>query len=197
VFYFGNAIAEAGNNSADANVTSADELQARANQAFGVPITNRWDYNRDGKVGTADQLLARSHTTIGAAALQLITAPAAGAGASALVTATSGDTPPPTDPPVTPKPPSGSMSATTTTPSSRLAGVQPPKQGPRPTPSPTKRSNADAHAPRRNGLNAAGSSGEQTACIRPQVRQSAATRTPGSVVRPIDTTAVAMSDNWR
>jgi hypothetical protein len=87
VFYFGNATAEAGNSASDANVTSADELQARANQAFGVPVTNRWDYNRDGRVGTADQLLARTHTTIGTAALQLITAPAAVGSTSSLVTA--------------------------------------------------------------------------------------------------------------
>src|SRR5205814_772065 len=81
VFYFGNAIGDAGNHTADAQVTAQDELLARANPRNLVdnpaPIDFAYDYNRDRKVDAVDQLLARANKTTFETALQLIAAPAA------------------------------------------------------------------------------------------------------------------------
>ncbi len=84
VFYFGNSIGDSGNSATDANVNSSDVLGARGHAAAGpVAITNVWDYNRDKVVDGADVSAALQHVTAGSAAMQLITAPASGAGSSA------------------------------------------------------------------------------------------------------------------
>ncbi|MFH1772316.1 MAG: hypothetical protein ABH872_05820 [Candidatus Omnitrophota bacterium] len=66
VFYFGNAIAEAGNSTADARVTTTDLLLARNNPCdFSNPagIDFKYDYNRDKYVNATDVLLARNNQT--------------------------------------------------------------------------------------------------------------------------------------
>src|SRR5205814_6102504 len=50
VFYFGNAIGEAGNDPASARVTAIDELRARANPTTDASLLNAYDFNRDGIV---------------------------------------------------------------------------------------------------------------------------------------------------
>jgi hypothetical protein len=78
VFYFGNAIGEAGNSATDAKVDPADELLARAhprNTLNPAPIDDLYDYNRDKRVDPADQLIARSNSTSILTALRLIVLP--------------------------------------------------------------------------------------------------------------------------
>jgi hypothetical protein len=81
VFYFGNAPGESGNATANAIVSTADEILAR-NFVHGpgnpASITDPYDFNRDGLVNTADRLIARSNRTGLATALRLITVPAIG-----------------------------------------------------------------------------------------------------------------------
>ncbi len=62
VFFFANKIGETGDISGNYFVTGlADELAARDNTAIGVPVTNVYDFNRDGIVGLSDQLIARNN----------------------------------------------------------------------------------------------------------------------------------------
>jgi len=68
VFFFGNALADsgAGDNATQAIVNVTDELGARNNPATlasNIPITNLYDYNRDGQVNTTDALAARNNPT--------------------------------------------------------------------------------------------------------------------------------------
>lgn len=72
VFYFGNAIGEAGNNPANANVDVNDELLARNNQTPTAAITNAYDYDRNGIVDLNDDVLAHSNLTGFVTALKLI-----------------------------------------------------------------------------------------------------------------------------
>jgi hypothetical protein len=72
VFYFGNAVGEAGNSASDARVNVSDQLAARNNPASNAPITSRFDYNRDGQVNITDELLARNNPTGAGNALRLI-----------------------------------------------------------------------------------------------------------------------------
>ncbi len=75
VFYFGNAVAEAGNSAGNAQVTTTDLLLARNNpRNFLNPaaIDFSYDYNRDGRVNSTDVLLARNNQTNFLTALQLI-----------------------------------------------------------------------------------------------------------------------------
>lgn len=75
IFYFGNAVGEAGNSPNDAKVDPADELLARANQrtVFNpAAITFPYDFNRDQRVDPGDQLLARANQTTVFNALNLI-----------------------------------------------------------------------------------------------------------------------------
>jgi O-glycosyl hydrolase len=83
VFYFGNAIGEAGNDPASARVTTLDELSARSHPTAFASIVNSCDYNRDGTVDVADQLVARTHGTCFINELRLIAAPALGGGDAA------------------------------------------------------------------------------------------------------------------
>jgi rhamnogalacturonan endolyase len=77
VFYFGNAVGESGDNSANAVVDSQDEINSRDNKTgfSAAAITNPYDYNRDGKVNSTDDLIAR-HNASGSNPLQLISPPA-------------------------------------------------------------------------------------------------------------------------
>jgi hypothetical protein len=80
VFYFGNAVGEAGNQPANALVNAGDEIAAR-NDAHTIlnpaPITNPHDYNRDSFVNAQDQIIARNNGTTIVTALRLISVPAA------------------------------------------------------------------------------------------------------------------------
>ncbi|HUT13754.1 MAG TPA: lamin tail domain-containing protein [Thermoguttaceae bacterium] len=83
VFYFGNAVAEAGNSPTDAQVTTIDLLLARNNpRSFLDPADAEfpYDYDRDGRVNTTDVLLARNNQTNFFTALRLIDVPSPGAG---------------------------------------------------------------------------------------------------------------------
>ncbi len=89
VFYFGNAVAEAGNSDTDTLVTATDLLLARNNpRTFLDPagIDYPYDYNRDQRVNTTDLLLARNNQTHMFTALRRITPPvdAGAAGATAV-----------------------------------------------------------------------------------------------------------------
>ena len=78
VFYFGNAIGEAGDSSSSALVTVADLLLARNNpRSFLEPagIDFPYDYNRDGLVNATDVLLARNNQSHFLSDLNLITVP--------------------------------------------------------------------------------------------------------------------------
>jgi len=78
VFYFGNAIAEAGDSFSNALVTVADLLLARNNpHSFLDPagIDFPYDYNRDGLVNATDVLLARNSQSHFLSDLNLITVP--------------------------------------------------------------------------------------------------------------------------
>jgi hypothetical protein len=67
VFYFGNGLADAGNNNSGAfQTTSADEVGARNNPTnLALPATrsNVYDYNRTGQVDSSDQIVARNNLT--------------------------------------------------------------------------------------------------------------------------------------
>ena len=75
VFYFGNAVGDSGDSPTDAMVNATDQIEVRANAGTGVPITDPYDYNRDGNVDTTDELVARQNQTYFLSALQLITVP--------------------------------------------------------------------------------------------------------------------------
>jgi hypothetical protein len=80
VFYFGNALGDSGlgNSATQATVNTTDELGARNNPQSvfnNIPLTNAYDYNRDGAVNTSDGLLARNNPTGAGNALRLIAPP--------------------------------------------------------------------------------------------------------------------------
>ena len=65
VFYFGNLAGEAGNvfpTSTEARVTAFDVADVRRNYSpvNNVLVTNRWDFNRDGRVNALDLVIARA-----------------------------------------------------------------------------------------------------------------------------------------
>jgi len=74
VFYFGNAVAEAGNSNTDARTTVIDLLLARNNRniLFPTALDDPYDYNRDRRVNVTDVLLARNNQTSFIDALDLI-----------------------------------------------------------------------------------------------------------------------------
>ncbi len=76
VFYFGNAIGETGNSTADARVTPADGIAVRNNPATlannPASITHACDFDRDRKVGPTDYVFCRNNGTNSGTALQLI-----------------------------------------------------------------------------------------------------------------------------
>ncbi|HEX2473823.1 MAG TPA: MBL fold metallo-hydrolase [Lacipirellulaceae bacterium] len=78
VFYFGSAMGETGNSSANAFVSAADEIGVRNNVTdVGelAGIGNVYDFNRDNAVNAADELIARSNRQLLSSALPLISAP--------------------------------------------------------------------------------------------------------------------------
>ncbi len=84
VFYFGNAVGESGNSTANAKVDAFDLLAARDNQrTFLDPAAIDFfvDYNRDAKVDVTDLLIARNNPTHFLNALSFIRVPDAGQGA--------------------------------------------------------------------------------------------------------------------
>jgi hypothetical protein len=85
VFYFGNAVGEAGNSPTNALVSAGDEIEARNdshNLLNPATITNRRDYNRDSFVNAQDQIIARNNGTTIQTALRLIGVPAPAAAAN-------------------------------------------------------------------------------------------------------------------
>ncbi|MBN2475222.1 MAG: beta-propeller fold lactonase family protein [Pirellulales bacterium] len=75
VFYFGNAVADAGNSPTDARVNATDMLLARNNpRTFLQPaaVDFPYDYNRDARVNATDVLLARNNQTHFLSALKLM-----------------------------------------------------------------------------------------------------------------------------
>ena len=84
VFYFGNAIGEAGNSAHNAIVNTTDEVVTR-NFQHGpsnlATIDDPFDYDRDRLVNATDRAIARSHQTGPTTALRLISPPADGAAA--------------------------------------------------------------------------------------------------------------------
>ncbi|MBN2473708.1 MAG: lamin tail domain-containing protein [Pirellulales bacterium] len=78
VFYFGNAVGESGNGTADAKVNATDMLLARNNpRNFLNPaaIDFPYDFDRDGRVNATDMLIARNNQTHFLNALRLISVP--------------------------------------------------------------------------------------------------------------------------
>ncbi|MBN2476259.1 MAG: lamin tail domain-containing protein [Pirellulales bacterium] len=78
VFYFGNAVGEAGNSTADAKVNASDMLLARNNPRNFLnpaPVDFPFDFNRDARVNATDMLLARNNQTHFLNALKLIAVP--------------------------------------------------------------------------------------------------------------------------
>ncbi len=73
-FFFGNAIGESGNSSLNAAVTSADASGALNNlhPVADLPISSRFDYNRDRKIISSDASIALNNLAVGPSALQLI-----------------------------------------------------------------------------------------------------------------------------
>ena len=78
VFYFGCAIGDTGNDPLYPKVNSSDVTRIRNNYSgFGsVPITNVYDFNRDGKVNSQDVTICRYYYS-GFGGLKLITPPPA------------------------------------------------------------------------------------------------------------------------
>ena len=57
VSYYGSAIGETGNSTANSMVTAVDALRIMQNVTLTAPISSRFDLNRDGRVGAADRLV--------------------------------------------------------------------------------------------------------------------------------------------
>jgi len=94
VFYFGNAIGEAGNSATEAMVNAIDEIDARTHPHWFLdpaPVYDPDDFNRDKKVDATDQIHVRSNQTFFLTDLNLITTPASapppGSGSAPLASA--------------------------------------------------------------------------------------------------------------
>jgi len=86
VFYFGNAVGEAGNSPSDTHVTVIDMLLARNNPRSLInpaAIDCDFDFNRDARVNATDVLLARNNPTGFHSVLKLIDLSAQGYGGPA------------------------------------------------------------------------------------------------------------------
>ena len=87
VFYFGNFVGDVGDNPRSAGVNATDVAGVRRNVSTRtLPVTNRYDLNKDGRVTNADVLIARAAETRGSQSLltappAALTAPPAPAGA--------------------------------------------------------------------------------------------------------------------
>ena len=85
VFFFGNAVGESGNSSANAAIDATDEIGARNNPHWFLDpalVDDAYDYNRDKKVDATDQIIARNNQTFFLNDLELITLPVATGSAS-------------------------------------------------------------------------------------------------------------------
>ncbi|MBN2474241.1 MAG: lamin tail domain-containing protein [Pirellulales bacterium] len=85
VFYFGNAVGEAGDSTTDAKVNASDMLLARNNPRTFLnpaPVDFACDFNRDARVNATDMLIARNNQTHFLNALRLISVPASKAAGS-------------------------------------------------------------------------------------------------------------------
>jgi len=84
VFFWANALADDGNTPDDAaayKTDANDELDARNNPKTliaNIPITNIYDYNRDGTVGATDQLASRNNATTNITAPKILNISGAG-----------------------------------------------------------------------------------------------------------------------
>jgi hypothetical protein len=78
VFYFGNAVGESGNSTSDAVVNGVDRLAAKQNRTASALVSNRFDFNRDGRVDRDDEWLARDNQASLRWSLKLITGPSLG-----------------------------------------------------------------------------------------------------------------------
>jgi hypothetical protein len=59
-FFFGNLVGETGDGATTLAVNARDLLATRRNLfSNGVPLTNRWDFNRDRRVSVADFMVLR------------------------------------------------------------------------------------------------------------------------------------------
>jgi hypothetical protein len=84
VFYFGNAIGESGNSTAETNVDTNDEIGTRNHPHSlldAAALEDAYDYDRDRRVDTNDEMLARNNSTSAFTRLELIVAPDADNGA--------------------------------------------------------------------------------------------------------------------
>ena len=81
VFYFGNAVGEAGDWAINSIVNATDEIVAR-NFSHGphdrATVEDPYDYNRDALVDGTDQIIARENQTNPLTMLRLITVPGGG-----------------------------------------------------------------------------------------------------------------------
>lgn len=75
VFYWGNAVGESGDSTAQALVNAADVMAVRNNATATAAVSNPYDFNRDGLVDESDAVTVQSHTTSPFSALRLITTP--------------------------------------------------------------------------------------------------------------------------
>ena len=82
VFYFGNAIGDAGDTPLHALVDGSDFAAVRDEFPFPFPITNPLDFNRDMDVNDLDSALVQDHATNLETALRLITVPGSVAASS-------------------------------------------------------------------------------------------------------------------
>jgi hypothetical protein len=71
-FYFGNAVAETGNSSANAVVDGADFMDLLRQQGTAASSNSRYDLNRDGQIDMWDLLAIVAHHLIAGDTLQLI-----------------------------------------------------------------------------------------------------------------------------
>jgi fibronectin type 3 domain-containing protein len=74
VFYFGNAVGDTGNSTADATVDATDELNIHNNYTSNASLTNIYDINRDKVVDAADESIVHNSYS-GSSPLILFTAP--------------------------------------------------------------------------------------------------------------------------
>ncbi len=77
IFFFGHALGDtgAGDTSTHATVNSVDEAGARNNPQVlsdNIPLTNVYDFNRDGRVNSIDEAIARNNATNSATVTQFI-----------------------------------------------------------------------------------------------------------------------------
>jgi hypothetical protein len=93
VFYFGNAVGDVGNTTANAIVSSADEALIRVNFTTGfgtAPVTSAYDIDKNRFVQTSDAALARVNQTSPFTALRLIAAPTGAAAGLGVASSASG-----------------------------------------------------------------------------------------------------------